>query len=145
MCTAQEILEVPEAKRWQDRQMPIVILRAPGAALLGFLLLTGCGAGKPATKTPASVANAAGTGTLKSLENGDRACYVGLETAAGEQAIEGDFELCPGGSKDASALIGKQVTYTTEKAKVLAASCQGDVDCGKSDEVDLIVTLSATP
>jgi len=33
-------------------------------------------------------------------------------------------------------MIGKQITYTTRKDKVLAASCQGDVDCGKSGKVD---------
>jgi hypothetical protein len=59
--------------------------------------------------------------------------------------MEGDFDLCEGGSHDASALIGKQVTYTTKRGKVLAASCEGNVDCGKSDDVDLVVTITAAP
>ena len=84
--------------------------------------------------------------TLKELQNGDRACYVVFTTATGEEkSIEGDFELCKGSSKDATALIGKKVTYRAKKAKVLAASCQGDVDCGKSDEVDVIYEITAAP
>jgi len=117
--------------------------------LASLILVAACG-GPP---TPA-VSNAGGSApapaaervTLDELQHGDRACYVVITRASGEHAsIEGDFELCQGGGKDASALIGKQVTYKTQKAKVLAASCQGDVDCGKSDEVDLIVELTAAP
>ncbi len=84
--------------------------------------------------------------TLDELQNGDRACYVVMTTPSGEsRTIEGDFDLCKGNPKDATALIGKRVFYRTKKAKVLAASCQGDVDCGKSDEVDLIYEITAAP
>lgn len=83
--------------------------------------------------------------TLKALVNGDRACYVVLANKAGEKEREGAFELCAGGPDDASAMIGKRVTYTTERAKVTAASCAGNIDCGKTDIVDLIVTLTAAP
>ncbi len=113
--------------------------------------LVACGGGKPAVKSPTSPgvarpAVSAKTATLVSLENGDRACYVALKQADGsETSLEGDFDLCPGGGKDASALIGKAVTWTTRTANVLAESCQGDVDCGKSDEVELVVTLTAAP
>ena len=107
--------------------------------------LAGCGGKKASPAAPAPTTAGAPVGTLKELQNGDRACYVVVDTDAGEQSIEGDFELCPGGAQDASALIGQRVTWTTEKANVLAASCEGDVDCGKSDEVDLIKTLSAAP
>lgn len=113
------------------------------ASLLIVLTLTACG-GKAAA--PAAPAPAAGpTGTLKELQNGDRACYVVLDVDGAEQSIEGDFELCPGAGKDASGLIGQRVTWTTEKAKVQAASCEGDPDCSDSDEVDLIVTITAAP
>ncbi len=112
-------------------------------ALLSVLALIGCG-GKAAA--PAAPAPAAGpAGTLKELQNGDRACYVVVDVDGAEQSIEGDFELCPGASKDASALIGQRVTWTTEKAKVQAASCEGNPDCADSDEVDLIVTITAAP
>ena len=107
------------------------------------VFLAACGgSAKPVVATTAPVP----TVTLKELQNGDRACYVVVTTAKGEeQSIEGDFDLCPSNSKDASKLIGKQVTYKTKKANVLAASCQGDVDCGKSDEVDLVIEISAAP
>lgn len=120
--------------------------------LAAGLALVGCGGGgKPAVKSGASPgaakpAAAEQTATLVSLENGDRACYVALKQAdGGERSMEGDFDLCPGNGKDASALIGKRVTWTTKTASVLAESCQGDVDCGKSDQVELVVTLTAAP
>lgn len=81
---------------------------------------------------------------LKRLTSGDRGCYPEFQGADGKDfTIVGDFELCPGGGRDATPLIGKKVTYSTEKAKVLAASCQGDMDCGKSDVVDLVSTITA--
>jgi len=120
-----------------------------GALVLSLLAsLAACSSKKaPTAPTGSTAAAAAGpVVTLKELQNGDRACYVVFTDASGaEQSIEGDFELCPGAGRDASALIGKQVTYTTEKANVLAASCEGDVDCGKSDEVDVITTITAAP
>ncbi len=114
-----------------------------------LILVVACGG---SSKQP--VGNTGGPGpapaseavTLKELQNGDRACYVLFTTAKGEDSsMEGDFELCQGASKDASALIGKKVTYKAKKGKVLAASCQGDVDCGKSDEVDVIYEITAAP
>lgn len=113
------------------------------AACGGKAATTSTTTSAPVTATPAGQV---GPVTLVSLTNGDRACYVATKAADGTEAsIEGDFELCPGGGKDASALLGKQVTYTTEKANVLAESCQGDVDCGKSDQVDMVVTITAAP
>lgn len=115
---------------------------------LVFLFLFACGSKQPVANAGSGAAPVptAEAVTLKDLQNGDRACYVLVTTAKGEeQSIEGDFELCKGGSKDASALIGKQVTYKTKKANVLAASCEGNVDCGKSDEVDLVIEISPAP
>ncbi|MCX5741066.1 MAG: hypothetical protein NT062_01050 [Proteobacteria bacterium] len=122
-------------------------------SIVVLALVTACG-GKPApSSTPATPAATATptsgkavTVKLVSLTNGDRACYVAIERADGtSDSLEGDFDLCGGGTKDASAAIGKQITYTTEKANVLAASCQGDVDCGKSDQVDLVTTITLAP
>lgn len=79
---------------------------------------------------------------LVGLELGDRACYVHLEADGAAVSIEGDFELCPGANNDASRLVGRTVIVVAEKGKVLAASCEGDVDCGKSDVIDVIVSLS---
>lgn len=90
---------------------------------------------------PVADAPLTGEAVLEGLELGDRACYVQLATDAGSTSREGDFELCPGAARDASKLVGKRVVYTAERANVLAASCAGDVDCGKSDVVDIITTL----
>jgi len=113
------------------------------------LVMVGCGGpGKPTatpTPSPTTAPTAAPADVLVGLENGDRACYVVVRRAGGEQRQEGDFALCGGGEHDASQLIGKPVRLKTRKAKVLAASCEGDMDCGKSDEVDLVVAIDALP
>lgn len=96
-----------------------------------------------ADTTAAAEPTGANTGTLTALTNGDAACYVELTTDGGPVSLPGSFELCAGGGSDATALIGQTVNYTTEKANILAASCEGDVDCGKSDEVDLVMTITA--
>ena len=115
-------------------------------AVLTALSLVACGGSSKPAATPATPTTAASlVGTLTSLENGDRACYVSLDVDGAVQSIEGSFELCAGGSQDATALIGQRVTLTRERANVLAASCEGDVDCGKSDEVDLVVSITAAP
>ena len=94
--------------------------------------------------TPPAVAlPLTGEATLEGLELGDRACYVQLATDAGSSSREGDFELCPGAARDATKLVGKRVVFTAQRSSVLAASCGGDVDCGKSTMVDVIVTLRA--
>jgi hypothetical protein len=120
--------------------MPLLASRPrPRSVLLaaaGACALAACTAPPPPGPAPV---------TLEALEPGDRACYVVVATPAGERSLEGDFDLCPGGAHDASALIGRRVTYTTKKANVLAASCQGAPDCTESDEVDLVVTLQAAP
>lgn len=127
---------------WHHRVVTyrILLTLAASTALAG----AACG-GKTSAASPTPAAATGPIGTLTRLENGDRACYVILTTAAGERSIEGDFDLCPGGSKDASALIGQPVTWTTRPAKVLAAACEGDMDCGKSDDVDLVDTITPVP
>jgi len=108
------------------------------------LFLVGC-AGKsapPAATAPSG--HSAGklkVVTLKALENGDRACYVIVETTEGEQSLAGDFSLCEGGDRDATALLGQEVVYTTAPGKVAAVSCQGDPECTDSDDLDLVMTI----
>jgi hypothetical protein len=95
---------------------------------------------------PTAPNSAAAAVTLRDLQNGDRACYVVVEKADGSREdLEGDFDLCAGGGHDATAMIGKRIRYTTRAESVLAASCEGNVDCGASDQVDLVVTLDAAP
>ena len=113
-------------------------------AVLVFVTAAACH-GKAAAPAAPAPAAAPVAGTLKELQNGDRACYVVVDVDGAEQSLEGDFELCAGGAHDATALIGQRVTWTTEKAKVQAASCEGAPDCTASDEVDLIMTLTPAP
>jgi hypothetical protein len=143
-------------------------MRAPAVALAALLIVASATCRKatvpPAAPPPAADASApapavdAGAvdaapplpkgpmgdheGILRGLQAGDRACYVELDHPDGQLSIEGSFELCADGSDDATPLIGKHVTYKTRKANVLAASCDGDMDCGKSDVVDLIETIT---
>jgi hypothetical protein len=112
---------------------------------IALLLSMGLAACPKEAKTTEPTAKPSAPVTLLRLENGDRACYVVVQKAdSTEDSLEGDFELCEGGQRDATSMIGKKITYTTKKANVLAASCEGNMDCGKSDEVDLVVTVTAT-
>ena len=73
-------------------------------------------------------------GILRSAEAGDMACYLTLETASGESFNEmAAFEWC-----DDAALIGQRLKLSYSVENVLAAECQGDMDCGKSDQVVLV-------
>lgn len=73
-------------------------------------------------------------GILRSAEAGDMACYLSLETSAGETFDEmAAFELC-----EEPALIGQRLKLSYSVENVLAAECQGDMDCGKSDQVVLV-------
>ena len=56
--------------------------------------------------------------TLKALRDAERSCVVVIETADGETSIKGARELCAGGIRDATPLIGKRVTYTKNQAGV---------------------------
>lgn len=91
-------------------------------------------------------APAAETVTLKELQNGDAACYVIATKASGEEVnYAGSFELCQGGTADASALIGKPVKLTIGREKILAGSCQGDPECKDTEEVDFVTAVAASP
>jgi uncharacterized protein YecT (DUF1311 family) len=81
-------------------------------------------------------------GTIRELVGGDRACYVTLTDDNGERFDElAGFELCDRGRD----LLGRRVRLRYVIANVLAASCQGDMDCGKSDTVVLIREATALP
>lgn len=73
-------------------------------------------------------------GILREAQAGDIACYLSLEAADGTRFDESAvFEIC-----DDPALIGKRLKLSYSTANVLAAECQGDMDCGKSDQVVLV-------
>lgn len=72
---------------------------------------------------------------IKSLTQGDTACYVTLENARGKRSEEmASFELC-----EQTRLIGQRVRLKRERSAVMAASCQGDPECRKTQTVNLIV------
>lgn len=78
-------------------------------------------------------------GRIRQLQDGDVSCVMVMEDDRGREFIEsGAFELC----KRKKALIGKRVQLTYRMQKVLAESCQGNVDCGKSDTVALVVAAN---
>lgn len=99
-----------------------------------------------APEPPPAPAAAAEVWTVVSLTGGDIACYVELSKAEGAtESFPSDFALCPGGDKDASALIGKAVDVTFEKIRVQSPECQGDPECTKSVEEKGVATLTARP
>ncbi|MGC1309829.1 MAG: hypothetical protein WA885_21600 [Phormidesmis sp.] len=76
---------------------------------------------------PPEVAN------ITRLEAGDRACYVDLTDADNNKLTQfANFEICQ------QDLVGARVRLTYETGNILAFSCQGDLDCGRSDRVNLI-------
>lgn len=111
------------------------------SGLLGFLLLAACGgSSKPA---PGPGVGTAATYTLKEVSQGDAACYVTVTDPAGvETTHPGSFDLCPGGGADASNYIGFPVALTFTKGNLLSAECEGDVDCGTSDEAEIVETIT---
>ena len=74
------------------------------------------------------------SGTIQYMEQGDRACYIDLIDDLGNEFSElAYFDLCYD-----TSFLGKKVQLVYEQGKVLAASCQGNMDCGESDTVILI-------
>jgi hypothetical protein len=75
------------------------------------------------------------TATVLELVNGDTACYVDLRDDAGNLLHEmADFDIC----FQEPSLIGRRVALQWQGANVMAESCGGDVDCGRSDRVVLV-------
>ncbi len=104
-----------------------------------------CGdqASQPPAATPAATPTAApppgkpASATVTELVAGDAACYVTLKPDTGEAVTEmAEFEIC-----EKTELVGRKVDLTWKQGEVLAAECQGDVDCGKTDKVWLITAV----
>jgi len=122
-------------------------------AFASVLFLAACG-GK--SSTPSMQPEGSGDGveetteptaeivTLDGIEQGDAACYINITDGAGNAAtLPGSFELCEAGGMDATGLIGSKVTYTTEKANMMAGSCGGDPECPDTEEVDMVNAITA--
>ena len=70
-----------------------------------------------------------------SLQAGDIACYVELDYGNRTDSLLADFEICE------QPLVGKRISFETRKENVMAASCEGDPECGDSEQVDLITSV----
>ena len=77
--------------------------------------------------------------TVKSLKSGDRACYVEVVDDRAKRSIQfAEFSIC----EEQQNLVGKRVQLTYKDGKIMAASCQGNIECGKTDSVMLINKIS---
>lgn len=78
-------------------------------------------------------------GTFRELVNGDRACYATLSDDNGERFDAlASFSLC----EREQALIGRRARLRYQVQNVLAASCAGNMDCGRSDSEIVIVEVT---
>ncbi|WP_289296285.1 hypothetical protein [uncultured Reyranella sp.] len=76
------------------------------------------------------------------FQNGDVACRITLKDDRGATFDEAaDFDLCA----QERALKGKRLALTYKTARVMAASCQGDPDCKKSETIVLIASAKPAP
>lgn len=76
------------------------------------------------------------------FQNGDVACRITLKDDRGATFDEAaDFDLCA----QEKALKGKRLALTYKAARVMAASCQGDPDCKKSETIVLIASAKPAP
>lgn len=80
-------------------------------------------------------------GTVKSMQAGDVACYVDLIGDDGKnyQSLA-NFDIC-----DKRRLIGKRVNIFYEQGNVMAASCNGDMDCRRTETVWIINKMKKVP
>lgn len=77
--------------------------------------------------------------TLVNATSGDTSCLLQLRDERGATMDEpADFELC----EEPRRFAGRRVSLSWGFANVLAASCQGDVDCGKSDRIALVTAMA---
>lgn len=79
------------------------------------------------------------SGTLLAMQNGDIACMLTLRDERGIEFTEpADFDICA----QKPALIGQRVVLTYTTANVMAASCQGDVACKKSERIAIVAGIA---
>ena len=75
--------------------------------------------------------------TVIALTMGDRACYVDFTDKNGKRYVEmANFDIC-----EQESLINRKVIFTYTKDNVMAAECQGDPECTKSEAVSLISSV----
>lgn len=100
--------------------------------VLGLFLLVSVSA-------EATTAGKKTVGTVKSLSQGDVACYVDLVDENNQGFSEmADFDICGLESK----IKGKKVKLTYTAQNVMADSCQGNPECKDSKTVQLITSVT---
>jgi len=115
---------------------PAVPLALPSAFLMVLFAALLCAPLAQAQDT-VKIGNATkrASGTVTKLENGDTACYMTLKDDSGKTFSEmADFEICA----QKPSVLNRKVALGYQTAKVMAASCQGDPACKKSDTVILV-------
>ncbi len=76
--------------------------------------------------------------TVKKMTAGDRACYVEIVDLQGKPSTQfASFPICEQDQRFLNQRV--QITYTV--GKIVAASCQGNIECGKTDSVMLITKM----
>ena len=81
---------------------------------------------------------------LVALQAGDQSCNVVVRELSGEEVVHaGVFEVCAGGERDATALIGQQVRITLETVEMAADSCEGDPECPDHQDVAAVTAITA--
>lgn len=108
---------------------------------LAVFALTACGESPDSpdetTESAGSqAANEPALPTLVSLEPGDAACYVVLRDEGGEDQMRADFPIC-----EMTQAIGKPVRIQTNEQSVMAASCEGDMECTDTETVVMITSM----
>lgn len=74
------------------------------------------------------------SGRITELQAGDVACYLSFAPGDGETITEmAEFEVC-----ERTDLIGQEARFEYQLGNVIADECQGNPDCGKSQQVALI-------
>lgn len=71
---------------------------------------------------------------------GDRACYVDLETETGIRRQFATFEACQI-EEATTSLVGAIVRPTYETVDIIAFSCAGDIECGRSERATVITSF----
>lgn len=104
-------------------------------------ITTASAAPSPEKAASPSAAASAEAMVIKSMDVGDRACYVALENAQGQGSDEmASFEIC-----EQVKLIGQRVYLKREPAAIMAMSCEGNPQCAQTETVNLIVAAEKAP
>jgi hypothetical protein len=74
---------------------------------------------------------------ITSFSAGDRACYVDSIDNDGKTHVEmANFEIC-----EREELINRKVIFTYTEENVMAAECEGNPECIKSETVKIISSI----